>query len=101
MASAVPLPGALQAQQEGEPASWRAEDQQLITGFASSVQVLSSKTCPKKISAVCSDGRQRAFLLKVGPGLRALPGLHPAAAACSEFYVIGLLQCRTAALYLA
>ena len=64
MACAVPLPGGLQAA-DGEPASWTDGEEQLITGFAASVQVLSSKTCPKKISAVCSDGQQRAFLLKV------------------------------------
>ena len=65
MASAVPLPGVLQTELGQDPDSSQGPDAQLITGFTSVVQVLSSKTCPKKITAVCGDGRQRAFLLKV------------------------------------
>lgn len=36
-----------------------------LAAFQPAVHVLSSKTCPKKLGVLCSDGQQRSFLLKV------------------------------------
>ena len=55
----VPMPAAAAA---GATEEGPAE----LTAFQPAVHVLSSKTCPKKLGVLCSDGQQRSFLLKVG-----------------------------------